>query len=72
MQQRNPRRPDDDDRELDDEPKQPGDTDYELSEEHGYSNWEPPKRNWIRPAIIIFSLFMLASMILPMFAVFFQ
>ncbi len=42
------------------------DPDYQYSEAHGYSDWEPPKRNWVKPAIIFFSLLMLFSMVLPM------
>lgn len=64
-------RKDDRDEPFDEEPKE-GDTDYELSESHGYSDWDKPKRNWVRPIVIGFSIFLLISMLLPMLAPFIQ
>lgn len=42
------------------------DPDYQYSEAAGYSDWEPPKRNWLRIITIVVSVLVLASMALPM------
>jgi hypothetical protein len=42
------------------------DPDYRFSEAAGYAGHEPPKRNWGKPILIGISLFMLATMVLPM------
>ncbi len=42
------------------------DPDYRFSEAAGYSNWEPPKRNWLRIAVTVVSVLVLLSMALPM------
>ena len=42
------------------------DPDYELSEAAGYSNWEPPKRNWVRPLVLVFTVLMLIAMLAPL------
>lgn len=46
------------------------DPDYKYSEAAGYSDWEPPQRNWLRIITIAVSVLVLASMALPLLALF--
>ena len=41
------------------------DPDWEFSEARGYSDWEPPKRDWMRPLMMAVSLRVLAGMAAP-------
>ena len=58
-----------------DEPEDKGyipdedDPDYELSEVAGYTGWEQPKRQWLRPLLLGISLLILASLLAPMILV---
>lgn len=46
------------------------DPDWQYSEARGYSDWEAPRRNWMRIAVIAVSLLVLLSMALPMLMMF--
>lgn len=42
------------------------DPDYRFSEAAGYSDWEPPRRNWLKIVTVAVSVLVLISIALPM------